>query len=208
MAVLRLIDALPDFGAPVRLSEIAPGAVPTHDPKPPVSPAVDVGEIVRTEVAMAEAAVAMRLSVAHEAALLGERQHHAERMEALRRDFGEQAGALIADRLAGAQQALTLSASAVVARLVGKILTDDLRKRSIAGLAGSIGEALRDGEAVRIEVRGPQSLFAALAVAVGAYAVNLHHIETDDFDLAVSIDGSLFETRIAEWSHTLAGILG
>lgn len=207
MAVLRLIDALPDFGMPERVREPLADASPMRDPAPSAPSMPDIGQIVRTEVAMAEEAVTMRLSVAHEAALLLERQSHAEQIETLRTAFGEDAGAMIAQRLTEAQNATTEHVSAAVARLVGNILTEDLRKRSIASLARSIDEASRDAEALRIDVRGPQALFMALATAAGDRARNLHHIETDDFDLTVTIDGTIFETRISEWAAVLTEVL-
>lgn len=66
---------------------------------------------------------------------------------------------------------------------------------------------MHDREAVRIQVRGPQSLFEPLRTALGERAGNLQFIETPGFDLTVSIDGNLFETRLSEWSSALSGAL-
>ncbi len=209
MAVLRLIDALPDFGLPSRAP--APAAtlesiVETASVQPlPFQP--DIGEIVRTEVMYAQDALTARLSVAHEAALLEQNQRHAAEIEGLRAAFGGQAGALVAERLVQAEASMTGHIAAAVARLVGSVLTEDLRKRSIESLKRSIVQAIRDAETIRVEVSGPQSLFVALAEALSGSVVNLHHVETDDFDLTVTVDGTIIETRIAEWSSVLSEVL-
>lgn len=209
MAVLRLIDALPDFGLPLRAHEPHAGIEPRIEPaQAQPSPAQpDIGEIVRTEVMHAEDALTARLSVAHEATLLEKTQRHAAEIEALRTQFGGHAGALIAERLAQAEAAMTAHIAASVARLVGSVLTEDIRKRSIESLKRSIEDALRDAEAIRVEVRGPQSLFVALSQALAGRVVNLRHVETDDFDLTVAVDGTILETRIAEWSSVLSEVL-
>jgi hypothetical protein len=56
-------------------------------------------------------------------------------------------------------------------------------------------------------VRGPQSLFETLSAALGDHAGEFSYVEAPGFDLAVTIDGNLFETRLSEWSAALADIL-
>ena len=61
--------------------------------------------------------------------------------------------------------------------------------------------------AVRIGVRGPLSLFETLQAALGSRAANLDFVEAPGFDLTVTIDEAVFETRMAEWSATLSEAL-
>ena len=61
--------------------------------------------------------------------------------------------------------------------------------------------------AARIGVRGPLSLFEPLKAALGSRAANLDFAEAPGFDLTVSIDETVFETRIAEWSASLSEVL-
>lgn len=208
MTALRLIDALPDFGTPAR-GDARP--LPLAAARPPEQaapePVPDIAEIVRAEVALAEQGLAARLAAEHEAALLAERQRHADEIEALNKAFGAEAGALVFERLAGIEREIGEHVSATVARLIGGVLSDDLQKRSIDGLARAIHAALGDDEAVRIEVRGPQSLFAGLATALAGRAANLHHVEAERFDLSVTVDGTVIETRLSEWSAVLSEIL-
>ena len=203
MAALRLIDALPDFGTPARTD--ARATTPTAVTPPP--PQVNVAEIVRAEVERAEQAMMMRLTVAHEAALLAEQQRHQEAVEALAQKLGGEAGAAVSARFAELERGVSEHVSEVVARLLGGVLSDNLRQRSLESLARSIRNAIRDTESLRIEVRGPQSLFAGLSAVLAERAANLHHVEAEGFDLSVTIDGTVFETRVSEWSAVLSEIL-
>jgi len=222
MAALRLIDALPDFAAPGREArapvfvasphpQAAPSlAAPLLAEPPPAAPPPpelpDIAEIVRMEVAVAEEALRIRLEAEHGKALEAERDAHCEALAAQAERFGREAGDLIAGRLDELERAVAGQLGGEVARILGGMLSEDLRKRSIDSLAAKIGEALRDAEAIRIEVRGPQSMFAGLAAVLGARVVNLDFIETNGLDLSATIDGSVFETRLSQWAEELSGI--
>jgi hypothetical protein len=208
MAALRLIDALPDFGAPVHAEREARTPDTVHRPaSPPQPPAVDIEGMIRAAVARAEEALAARLAAEHEAALQAERKRYAEELQALARSFGDEAGATIAARLAEIERGVGEHVSAAVARLLGGILSGDLQRRSLDSLAKAIAAAVDDADAVRIEVRGPQSLFSGLSTALAGHAASLHHVEADGFDLSVTIDGTVFETRLSEWSAILSEVL-
>jgi hypothetical protein len=92
---------------------------------------------------------------------------------------------------------------ASTARILGSIVSDEIRKRSIEELARTIRQAASDDEAVRIRVKGPQTLFAALAANLDDWAVHLEHIESAETDITVDINETIFETRLAEWSASL-----
>ena len=110
-------------------------------------------------------------------------------------------------RAAGARADRRELVGATVARIIGGIISDDLQKRSLEALAGTIREAVGDSEAVRIAVRGPLSLFETLKASLGPRAANLDFVEAPGFDLTVAIDEAVFETRIAEWSAALSEAL-
>jgi hypothetical protein len=209
MADVRLIDALPDFGAragKVVQAETASGAR-TAAPTAPARPEVDVAEIVRAEVARAEAALSARMNTEFDAVMQAEAERHAAELEALATRYGAEAGNTIAARIGDMEGRVRDHVTAALVRLVGTILSEDLQKRSVDSLARSIRAAVADQEAVRIGVRGPQSLFLALSTALGARAGSLDYTESDGFDLTVTIDGNLFETRISEWSAALSEVV-
>ncbi len=164
----------------------------------------DIDALVAEAVAKAEAELTERLEERFAANLAADRETHEEELERLRRETGERAGALIDEQLAAIEDRLTSYTSDVVARLLGPVLTASLQQKAVENLSGIIGEAIRESGAVRIRVRGPLSLFEALEGAVGEHSGRLEYTETDGFDLEVSIDESLYETRLSEWSQSLS----
>ncbi|MBZ9964509.1 hypothetical protein [Mesorhizobium sp. BR1-1-2] len=205
MPSLALFDLLPDFGArPQRVSQ--PKAAAEHEPEA-AAPQADIGTLIAEAVAQAEAALGERLAAAHEAAMDAERRANAEEAKAFLESFGGDVGEAVSLRIDAMEARVTDLVAATVARIIGGIVSDDLQRRSLEALAGAVREAVGDGEAVRIVVRGPLSLFEALKASLGARAANLDFIEAPGFDLTVSIDEAVFETRMAEWSATLSEVL-
>ncbi len=204
MTSLALSDALKDFGTrpqPAAIGVSASFAEPLAPPPPSVE------EIVRTEVAKAEAAVEERLSLVHAAELEALRQQHAADVGEIFRAIGETAGETIALRLRELEERVGHQAANAAARILGSFLSDELQKRSMQSLAESIRAGVAERETFRIDIRGPQSLYEALIAALGDEAGHFGYVEAPGFDLSVSIDGNLFETRLSEWSAVLSEIL-
>lgn len=207
MASAALFDLLPDFGSRTPQASQAPTA-PEAERKPAASaPKADIGALIAEAVADAEAALEGRLAAAHQAALEAERQAGEDAAKVFLESFGGDLGAAVATRIDAMEARVGELAGATVARIIGGIVSDDLQKRSLAALAQTIGAAIADSEAVRIVVRGPLSLFEPLKAALGSRAANLDFTEAPGFDLTVTIDETVFETRIAEWSASLSEVL-
>ncbi|MEI9430991.1 hypothetical protein [Mesorhizobium sp. Cs1299R1N3] len=204
MPSAALFDLLPDFGTRAQRAS-QPQAAAEH--KPEAAPPADIGTLIAEAVAQAEAALGERLAATHEAALEAERQANAEEAKAFLDSFGGDVGKAVSSRLDAMEARVTDLVGATVARIIGGVVSDDLRKRSLEALAGAVREAVGDGEAVRITVRGPLSLFETLKASLGPRAENLDFIEASGFDLTVTIDEAVFETRMAEWSATLSEVL-
>jgi hypothetical protein len=175
-------------------------------PLPDVEP-VDVDALIAGAVAAAEQALNERLAQEHAAALQAEKDLHAEEVARLQQHFADEASAKIEAGFAEMEARLAESTGMVASRILGGLLSDDLRDRSIDRLAGLIREALRDGEAVRIRIHGSPPLFEALKQKLPDHAGQFDFMESPDFDLSVAIDESVYETRLAEWSAALAEIL-
>ncbi|TIT86641.1 MAG: hypothetical protein E5W55_30205, partial [Mesorhizobium sp.] len=176
--------------------------------KPEVSPPqADIGALIAEAVADAEAALEARLTTAHQAALEAERRANDDAAKAFLESFGGDLGAAVAMRIDAMEARVADLTATTVARIIGGIVSDDLQKRSLAALAQTISAAVADGEAVRIGVRGPLSLFEPLKAALGFRAANLDFTEAPSFDLTVTIDETVFETRIAEWSASFSEVL-
>ncbi|MDG4881717.1 hypothetical protein [Mesorhizobium sp. WSM4884] len=207
MASRALFDLLPDFGSRAPRAGRAPAA-PDIERKPEASPPqADIGALIAEAVADAEAALEARLAAAHEAALEAERRANDDAANAFLESFGNDLGAAVATRIDAMEARVAELTAATIARILGGIVGDDLQKRSLDALARTIGAAVADGEAVRIGVRGPLSLFEPLKAALGGRAANLDFTEAPGLDLTVTIDDAVFETRIAEWSASLSEVL-
>jgi len=202
-----LFDLLPDFGSRIPRADQAPTARNAeHKPAVP-APQADIGALIAEAVADAEAALEARLALAHQAALYAERQASDDAAKAFLESFGGDLGTAVAGRIEAMEQRVAELTGATVARIVGGLLSDDLQERSLQALSRTISAAVADSEAVRIGVRGPLSLFEPLSAALGSRAANLDFTEASGFDLTVTIDETVFETRIAEWSASLSEVL-
>ncbi len=205
MTAPALFDVLKDFGTRPPAAAAAFSAQAHVEPSAPPQPSVE--EIVRAEVARAEAAMEERLALAHAAELDALRQEHAAQVDEIFRAIGETAGETIALRLGEMEDRIGHQAATAAARILGSFLSDELQKRSMESLARSIRASVEERESFRIDIRGPQSLYEALRKALGDQAGNFGYVEAPGFDLSVSIDGNLFETRLSEWSAVLSEIL-
>ena len=204
MTAPALFDLLKDFAT---RPPPAPAIVSASPLIEPGSPRSGMEELVRAEVAKAEAALEGRLVLAHEAELEALRQEHAARIDEVFSAIGETAGETIALRLGEMEERLGHQAATTAARILGAFLSDELQKRSMESLAQSIRAAVEERESFRIDIRGPQSLYEALQRTLGDRAGNFGYVEAPGFDLSVTIDGNLFETRLTEWSAVLSEIL-
>ncbi|GLS31318.1 hypothetical protein SAMN04488498_11839 [Mesorhizobium albiziae] len=211
MRALALSDFLPDFAVrSLNSQNSGKGPEPLVDlPEPAAAApaAADLNTLIREEVAKAEVEITGRLSAIYEATLQAERDKHAAEVERLQVEFGSEIGARISAQLDDLEASVGLVATSLTGRIISSLLTEDIQKRSLESLRRSIVEALRDNDTVRIQAQGPLSLFEPLSAALGERAGSLHYVEAPGFDLTVSIDGNLFETRLAEWSTALAGAL-
>jgi hypothetical protein len=207
MAAYALADMLADFGK--RPPQPPPAATPRDGaPAKPDAPRPDMETLLAQERMRTEEAVSGRLAAEHEAALAALREVHAAEITEIERRHGEEAGARVEAGLREIEARVAESVTGTVARILGPIVSREVLNRSIAELAGAIGEALEDADAVTIRVSGPLSLFSALAGKMGEKSKHLRHIETDGVDLTADVNGSLIETRLTEWQGAMHEVLG
>ena len=213
MPIHSLADALKDFGVrPPPAADPFVMAPELAEPLPafeelPVLELPDTDELIVKAVAEAEAAQAERLEQEHAQALQAERDRHAEEITELQKQFANEAGERILASLGEMETRVIELTTTVTARILGVVLTDAVRERSIERLGGLIREALADNEAVRIRINGSLPLYEALKEKLPDHAEQLDFTENTYFDLSVTIDDSVFETRLAEWSAALAEAL-
>lgn len=201
MARLALADALPDFG--VSMPRIRPAESKAADKDPEEK----LREAVAEAVAKAEAAMAERLALEHEAKLAAERAQHAEEMQEALARFGDEAGAAVKACFEALEQKVVSVTSGLAARILGAALSEDLQKQAVAEFERILRAVLKEDGAVRVHVRGNALLWSALKAQLGDLAARVDFTEAPGFDIAAEIDESLFETRLAEWSVVLSEVL-
>ena len=158
-------------------------------------------------MAAAEAALTQRLEQEHAQTLQAERDRHTEELNELQQQFATEAGKRMLSGLTEVEERVGDLTTSVSAHILGSVLTDAMRERSLERLRKIIADAFLDNEAVRIRVTGSVSLYEALKARLPAHAEHLDFNESSLFDLSVTIDDSVFETRLAEWSTALAEAL-
>ncbi len=204
MAGPALADALIDFGARPRR---APAPCEPSMPAAPIAPAIDYEAMLAREVAEAEARLADRLAGEHRAEMAALAENHGSAIDALQAEIGRQAAAAIAERFDALGAEIAASTAATAARILGQVVTEDLQKRAVDALGEAIARAIDDGEALRIRVRGAPALCEAVREKLGARADQVDFAPGDGFDLSVSLDDAVLETRLAEWSAALGEVL-
>ncbi|HWK12922.1 MAG TPA: hypothetical protein VNS02_00875 [Rhizobiaceae bacterium] len=208
---LALADVLPDFGIvharslsglagiePVEREEAAAPVPPPAEPDP---------ELIRAEISKAEDALVERLMQEHMLAMATQAESHAAEIDQLRAQLGAEAAAAFVARLDAVEAKLVAVTTGTVARILGGVLSDDIKSRGVAALTASLTAMLADREASRIVVRTPASLRETLGSALGVHAERAEIVEADGLDLSVAIDQTVMETRLAEWSSALAEVI-
>ncbi len=204
-----LADLLLDFAArprPVAAPQIAPVRVAAPRAEPVPEPP-DVDALIAAAVDKAESALAAHLGALYDERAAEDLRTHEAAMDALRATLAVEFGARITAAIGDLEARTVEAATSVAARILGQMVNDEVAVRAVAALARSIRDAISDTDTIRIRVTGPQSLFMPLAAAMGDHARHLEFVETEGYDLVVSIDETLFETRLAEWSAALAGAI-
>lgn len=211
-----IADLLPDFGPsprPARPKAAAPAA-PALAPAPVEArqrepePAVDVDAIVSAAVAKAQADVRQHLERLYEEQMAEDRARHEEELASIRNAVTVELGGKMAAALRDLEQRAIETTTTATACILSKLVDDAVRKKAVDALAGSVRAALSGGEVVRVHVSGPPSLLMPFTAAMGDHARLMEFNESEACDLSVSIDDTLFETRLAEWSSVLTGVSG
>ncbi|SFQ70163.1 hypothetical protein [Nitratireductor indicus] len=209
---LALIDVLPDFSAPApSLPELPEddtfSTLATPLPHAPTAPPEVQTRPLEQRQEVNEAAIVERLTRDHETAVAEIEARHAEELAAARRSLAEDAARLVQQRFDELEQQVIGLTAETTARILGVVLTEDLQKKSIAELERIIREALDDRESVRIRLIGAPLLWEALKTGLGTKADHVDFSEGPGFDISLSIDEKLFETRLTEWSDALNGLI-
>ena len=208
MASPAIADLLTDFApARGRVAASLPQAPARASAPEPAPEKPNVEAIVAQAVARAERETAERLELTHREALQAEREAHAKELEALNARQGEELAVRVTAAMQDAERQLIAVSSEAAARVLSHFLSEQIVGRAVAELARTIRIAVADADGLRIRVRGPQSLFLPLEAAMGDLSKYLEFTESPGADLTVTVNETLFETRLADWSTALSEVM-
>ncbi|MBX4865695.1 hypothetical protein HJA87_06765 [Rhizobium bangladeshense] len=206
---ISLSRYLKDFGEPkssapiIDIDDFAGDAFP----EAPSEPAVDVEAERREAYAEGHAAATADLTEKYENEARALAEGHARELEELKLRYEVEAAAVIASRVRDMAEEVAQLVSAGAAMVIAPVMTEALAAKAAESLAALLRDAILEGAAGPIVVRGPTSLFDILKTELGDHVAAVRHIEADDIDLSVEIGESVVVTRMSAWAASLKKVL-
>ncbi|WP_039843976.1 hypothetical protein [Rhizobium gallicum] len=170
-------------------------------------PAVDVKAERRHAYGEGYAAAAAELTERYELEAQTVALVHQREIEELTARYEEETAAVIARRLDEIAAEVANLVSAATAKAIAPMLTQALAVQAVSSLAALLREAILEGAAGSMTVKGPVRLFELLKAEMGERPDLLRHQESDDADLSVEVGDSVLVTRISAWSASLKKVL-
>ncbi|HEV7318586.1 MAG TPA: hypothetical protein VGO04_08250 [Ensifer sp.] len=208
---------LKDFSAPkVELSLMPPKYFPDLDTDyadgdrlgaRPAMPEIDIDAERRRAFADGRAEATAELVFEHERQIAELQAAHAAELEALTQRFEAETVIRLSEHFGAMTESLAVALGDQAARVLAPVMGEALMQRAVADMAHMLKQGLAAGEGCTIIVKGPGPLFEALKRQLGEDLPLLRHVETDDVDLTVEIDGTILVTRMAAWADTVRKVL-
>ncbi|MGO7584630.1 hypothetical protein [Rhizobium ruizarguesonis] len=176
-------------------------------PEPVSEPAIDVEAERREAYAEGHAAATAELTEKYDREARTLAEVHARELKELKLRYEVEAAAVIASRIRDIAEEIAQLVSAGAALAIAPVMTEALAAKAAESLAALLRDAILEGAAGAIVVRGPTRLFDILKAELGDHAEAVRHFETDDIDLAVEIGDSVIVTRMSAWAASLKKVL-
>ncbi len=169
----------------------------------PQEPEIDIEAERREAHSEGFAAATLELTEKYEREAEAAAAAHAREIEELKLRYEIEAAAVIASRIRDMAEEIATLVSEATATAIAPIMTEALARKATENLAVLLREAILDGAAAPIVVRGPAKLFDILRGELGEHAALVRHHEADDVDLAAEIGETVLVTRISAWAASL-----
>ncbi|SOE18183.1 hypothetical protein SAMN05877838_3101 [Hoeflea halophila] len=197
---------LPDFEF-TNMNGFHAGQHVVEDEKPAALPNIDIESIRAEARAEGDAIARAELTRKFEAEHLAIENLHAAEMQALREELEISAAKTIPAAIEARSAEIAEVLAADVEAVLTPLIDEAVRKRILAGLAEEVRRALALDNAGQIRISGPEALADTLCEQLGAGADGLTVEKTEDFDIEIEIDRTLFASRLVDWSKALAEVL-
>lgn len=173
----------------------------------PAMPEIDIDAERRRAFAEGRAEATAELVFEHERQIADLQAAHAAELADLTQRLEAETANRLAERFADMADSLVAALGDQTARVLAPVMEDALLQRAVADMAQMIKQGLVAGEGCTLVVKGPTQLFEALKRQLGEDMPLFRHVETDDIDLAVEMDGTILVTRMAAWADTVRKVL-
>lgn len=173
----------------------------------PPEPEIDLEEERREAFEEGRMAMRSELEAQHAEEIEALSQAQAAAEEELKARLEAEMASQLAAKMAEMEQRILEQLSAGVINTLMPILDEQMAKQAVDALADTIKSAFHDEEGVELVLRGPQSLATPLEEALGAAGFKLRFVETDDLDITVEKEETVFMTRLSAWSHSVEELL-
>ncbi len=173
----------------------------------PAMPEIDIDAERRRAFAEGRAEATAELVFEHERQIADLQAAHAAELAALTQRLEAETANRLAKRFADMADSLVAALGDQTARVLAPVMEDALLQRAVADMAQMIKQGLVAGEGCTLVVKGSTQLFEALKRQLGEDMPLFRHVETDDIDLAVEMDGTILVTRMAAWADTVRKVL-
>ena len=170
-------------------------------------PEVDVDAVRQEAYAEGYETASVELGARHADEMSALQASHAAALQELREHYEMQAAQAIASGLRSIAETLSERISEEAATCLAPVLQEEIARQSVATLASLVREAVTDGYAGTIIVKGPLSLFNILATEMGDDRVLLRHADAPDLDLTVELADSVLVTRMSAFAASLKKVL-
>jgi hypothetical protein len=137
---------------------------------------------------------------------LAEQQAAAEqRLVEERARWAEEEGMRLAGLIGMRLEELEVTIADQVAQILKPVFAEQVRKRAVAELAGTLEGLMANGEFGKITISGPEDLLAMLSAQLNVKIGNVAFSPAPGSDLHLTVDQTVLETRIGAWARTIEG---
>ncbi|TCL75634.1 hypothetical protein EV286_101176 [Rhizobium sp. BK251] len=173
----------------------------------PDEPPADIEAERQQAYAEGQEAATRGLSETHEAEIEAMAEAHRGELDALKQKHEAEVAALMAVKFREIAAEVARAVSDGAATAIAPVLSESVAQASIANLARLLEEAILEGAAGPITVKGPAALFERLQSEIASGSGLLRHVEADDLDLSVDVGEAALVTRISAWTASLKKVL-
>jgi hypothetical protein len=152
-------------------------------------------------------AASQQLSAQHAEDIARLEARYAEQLQEQEEAHHAALAKVIGDGLEKIAASVSLMVGGQAVEAITPFLQEALVETAVHDLSVLLKEAILEGQAGVVTVRGPEALFERLKTCLDGHGDLLRHIEVDDLDLSIDVEDTALVTRISAWTASLKKVL-